>query len=50
MNTLSKNVLSLAAALLVLVAGAQPGFGQNVTSGTITGVVMDAQKLSLIHI
>src|SRR5450756_1564811 len=44
MNTLSKNVLSLAAALLVLIAGAQPGFGQNVTSGTITGVVMDAQK------
>jgi hypothetical protein len=44
MNTLSKNILCLAAAVLVLLAGAQPGFGQNVTSGTITGVVTDAQK------
>jgi len=44
MNTLFKNLLCLAAAVLVLLAGAQPGFGQNVTSGTITGVAMDAQK------
>jgi len=44
MNTLSKNVLCLAAATLVLLAGAQTGFGQNLTTGTLTGVVVDAQK------
>lgn len=44
MRTLSKNLLCFAAAALVLLAGAQAGFGQNVTTGTITGVVTDAQK------
>lgn len=44
MNTLSKNVLCLAAALLVLIAGVQPGFGQNATTGTLSGLVADAQK------
>ena len=28
----------------LLFAGAQAGFGQNITTGTLTGVVMDAQK------
>lgn len=44
MNTLSKNALCLAAAVVLLLSGAQAGFGQNVTTGTMTGVVMDAQK------
>lgn len=44
MNTLSKRILCLAAAALLLLVGAQAGFGQNATTGTITGVVMDAQK------
>ncbi len=44
MNSLTKKILSLAAAVVLLLAGAQAGFGQNVTSGTLTGVVMDAQK------
>jgi hypothetical protein len=45
MRTLYQNVLCLGAAVLVLLAGAQAGFGQgNVTTGTITGVVTDAQK------
>jgi hypothetical protein len=44
MNTLSKSVLCVVAAAALLCVGAQAGFGQNVTTGTITGVVMDAQK------
>ena len=44
MNTFTKNVLCLAAAVILLLSGAQAGFGQNATTGTITGVVMDAQK------
>lgn len=44
MNTFTKNVLCLAAAVILLLTGAQAGFGQNATTGTITGVVMDAQK------
>jgi Carboxypeptidase regulatory-like domain/TonB-dependent Receptor Plug Domain len=44
MNTLSKKVLCAAAAALLLLVGAQAGFGQNATTGTITGVVMDAQR------
>jgi hypothetical protein len=44
MNTLSKKVLCLAAAVVLLLVGAQAGFGQNATTGTISGVVMDAQK------
>jgi hypothetical protein len=47
MNTLTKNILCLAMAALLLVVGAQAGFGQNATTGTITGVVMDAQKAVL---
>ena len=44
MNTLSKNVLCVAAAVMLLLVGAQAGFGQNATTGTLSGVVMDAQK------
>jgi hypothetical protein len=44
MKTLFKSVLCLATAVVVLFAGVRAGFGQNATTGTITGVVMDAQK------
>jgi outer membrane receptor protein involved in Fe transport len=44
MNKSLKKILCLAAAALLLLVGAQAGFGQNATTGTITGVVMDAQK------
>jgi hypothetical protein len=37
-------MLCLAATFMVVIAGAQPGYGQNVTTGTMAGVVMDAQK------
>ena len=30
--------------MILLLVGAQAGFGQNATTGTMTGVVMDAQK------
>ena len=44
MTNLSKKFLCVAAALFVLFAGAQAGYGQNITSGTLTGTVSDAQK------
>jgi hypothetical protein len=44
MTNLSKKLLCVAAALFVLLAGAQAGYGQNITSGTLTGTVADAQK------
>ncbi|HSK10907.1 MAG TPA: carboxypeptidase-like regulatory domain-containing protein, partial [Vicinamibacterales bacterium] len=40
MRTVSKTLLSFVAVLLL----AQPGWGQNVTTGTLRGVVMDAQQ------
>jgi hypothetical protein len=39
-----KKRLCVAAAAFLLFAGAQTGFGQNITSGTLTGTVADAQK------
>jgi hypothetical protein len=42
MRTHTRLVVCLAA--LLLAAWAQPGYGQNLTSGTLTGVVTDAQK------
>lgn len=39
-----RSLLCLAATLVLVVAGAQVGYGQNATTGTLTGVVMDAQK------
>ena len=44
MNILSRTLLWVAAIGLVMVGIAQPGYGQNLTTGTITGVVSDAQK------
>ncbi|RPJ84304.1 MAG: carboxypeptidase regulatory-like domain-containing protein, partial [Acidobacteria bacterium] len=43
MTTVTKAILSLMA-VVVLLAAAQTGFGQNITTGTLTGLVMDAQK------
>jgi hypothetical protein len=44
MTNFSKRILCVAAAAFLLFAGAQTGYGQNITSGTLTGTVTDAQK------
>ena len=46
MKTVSKSLLCVAGALALL-AGAQPTFSQQVTTGTLTGVVVDIQKAVL---
>ena len=43
MHKLVRSLLGLAVVCAV-VAGAQPAFAQNITTGTLTGAVMDAQK------
>jgi hypothetical protein len=44
MTNPTKTMLCIAAAVVMALAVAQPGVGQTVTTGTLTGIVTDAQK------